>query len=186
LQQAPAICSIVESMTALDTALRIDAVDASSAEMIAAARELLREYGEFVLASTGPARLCAARLGPEIERPAESYTLLGGQLLLAFAGGHAAGCAGYRLLSANVPERACELKRMWVQPGFRGSAIGQRLLESVLQRAAAAGFEAIYLDTEPYAMAAALRLYLRLGFKECPPYNPETTPGLRFYRRLLT
>ncbi|HEY0797290.1 MAG TPA: GNAT family N-acetyltransferase [Acidisarcina sp.] len=174
-------------MNAPDTTLHIESLlNTSPPEMIAAARELLREYGEFVLASTGPARFCAARLGVEIERPVESYAENGGELLLAFLGDAAVGCAGFRALAANVPERACELKRLWVRPLFRGAAIGDRLVEHVLQRAARAGFEAIYLDTEPYAMPAALRLYVRFGFEECAAYNTETAPGLKFFRKSLS
>jgi putative acetyltransferase len=176
----------LEGMPAPDTTLHFETLaSTSSRELVEIARELLREYGEFVLASTGPARFCAARLGPEIEHPVESYTLNGGELLLAFAGDYPAGCAGFRSLTADVPECACELKRMWVRPSFRGGLIGQRLVEAILEHAAGRGFQAIYLDTEPEAMPAALRLYLRMGFEECPAYTPQTIPGLRFLRRHL-
>ena len=157
----------------------------SSAATIETARNLLREYGDFVLASTGPARFCAARLDGEIADPLDSYLSLGGELLLAFSDGQAAGCAGFRLLKGSVPEHACELKRMWVRPAFRAAGIGRKLAQAVIECAAAAGYEAIYLDTEPEAMPAALRLYQRLGFEDCANYSNDTVGGLRFLRRSL-
>ena len=170
-----------------DKSLRIVPIAGTADEtLVEAARNLLREYGEFVLAATGPARFCAARIEREIGDPVGFYSSRGGELLLAFAGDEAAGCAGYRTLTAGVPERACELKRLWVRPGLRGLSLGRSLAEAVFDRASTAGYEAIYLDTEPDAMPEAVRLYRRLGFEECPAYSSEVVAGLRFYRRSLS
>jgi putative acetyltransferase len=178
---------ILNPMIETGSSQRIDVLSSNSAaELVLAAQTLLREYGDFILASTGPARFCAARLDGEVLNPAEAYSSSGGELLLAYVCNAAAGCAGYRLLTADVPERACELKRMWVRPEFRGADVGRRLAEAVFERASAAGYEAIYLDTEPEAMPAAVRLYQRLGFEECPPYTKDVVGGLRFFRRSLS
>ncbi|HEY0759192.1 MAG TPA: GNAT family N-acetyltransferase [Acidisarcina sp.] len=167
-------------------AVRIEALGAGADPGLAAtARDLLREYGDFVLSATGPERFAAARLTSEIAEPAARYAAPGSELLLAFVGERAAGCAAFRPLEGSVPELACELKRLWVRPAFRRGAIGEGLAHAVFERAAAAGYRAIYLDTEPESMPAAVRLYRRLGFEQCPAYNDQVVEGLSFFRRTL-
>lgn len=81
-------------------------------------------------------------------------------------------------------EPACELKRLYVRDAFRRSGLGARLIEALSVEAKSAGYAAIYLDTEPDAMASAYRLYLRLGFVDCVPYRTADA-GVRFMRRGL-
>jgi GNAT superfamily N-acetyltransferase len=45
------------------------------------------------------------------------------------------------------------------------------LTQAVLDRAAAVGCKAVFLDTVPAAMDAAYRLYLHMGFEPCASYN---------------
>lgn len=176
---------MVELQPAGGLSLRIAALDATDQGLVVSARELLREYGDFILAATGPARYRAARLDEEIDSPLATYKAKNGELLLALAGDTPVGCAGYRALEGDVPEHACELKRMWVRPRFRGSGYGDRLAHAVFARAAASGYKAIYLDTEPTAMPEAVRLYRRVGFEPCPPYATAVADGLQFFRRTL-
>lgn len=63
--------------------------------------------------------------------------------------------------------------------------MGRALTESVLARAVAAGRKAIYLDTAPASMAAALPMYIQLGFEHCPPYNSNPIDGLAYLRKPL-
>ena len=56
--------------------------------------------------------------------------------------------------------------------------------EAVIGQARSEGYVAVYLDTQPDAMASAYRLYLRLGFVDCLPYR-AADPGVRFMRRGL-
>jgi putative acetyltransferase len=164
--------------------LRIEALDySSSTASIEAARALLLEYGEFVLAVEGPARFCFGKLEDEVNGLPGTYSKQGGLLLLAWQGGTAAGCVAYRALSW-IP-RACEMKRLWVRPRFRGAQLGERLTLAILERARAARYTAVYLDTMPESMGPAHRMYRRLGFVECPPFHGSVTPGLVFMRRPL-
>lgn len=177
--------------------IRIEAVgEESSAATVEMAREMLLEYGRFVLAAEGPARFCFGKLEDEAKGLPGSYRAQGGELLLAWVKKNernavavtgledaAAGCVSYRALKS-VPG-GCEMKRLWVRPGFRGLALGERLTLEVFARARAAGFEAVYLDTFPEAMGPACAMYRRLGFEECEPFHGSATEGMVFMRRGL-
>jgi putative acetyltransferase len=156
---------------------------ASSAATIEAARALLLEYGHFVLEAEGPARFCFGKLEDEAKGLPGSYAAQGGEILLAWMDGEAAGCVTYRAL-AGVPG-GCEMKRLWARPAFRGTGLGERLTQEVFDRARLAGYDAVYLDTVPETMGAAWRMYQRLGFVECPPFHGSATTGMVFMRRGL-
>jgi putative acetyltransferase len=153
----------------------------SSADSVEAARTLLLEYGRFVLAAEGPARFCFGRLEDEAKGLPDSYASMGGELLLAWVNGGAAGCVTYRTMGG--VSGGCEMKRLWVRPGFRGLGIAERLTLQLCERARLAGFDAVYLDTMPESMGAAYRMYQRLGFVECAPFHENTAEGLVFLRR---
>jgi ribosomal protein S18 acetylase RimI-like enzyme len=69
----------------------------------------------------------------------------------------------------------CEMKRLWVRASCRGSGLGERLVRTVLERAAGIGYAIIRLDTLRH-MDRAQQLYRRFGFREIPAYydNPLT------------
>jgi ribosomal protein S18 acetylase RimI-like enzyme len=157
--------------------------DGSDAVSIEAARALLLEYGRFVLESEGPARFCFGKLQDEIDGLPGGFIGLGGELLLAWVDGIAAGCLTYRALPA--VSGGCEMKRLWVRPEFRGSGLGERLILELCERAGTAGYAAVYLDTMPASMGPAYRMYQRLGFAECAPYHVGIAEGVVFMRREL-
>lgn len=108
------------------------------------------------------------------------YTPPRGRLLLALVEGAAAGTGALRPLS----ETACEAKRLYVRPAFRGTGVGRALVMRLLDEARAAGYRTIYGDTLP-SMHAALRLYRAFGFTDSPPYSPEPTPGAIYLKLQL-
>jgi ribosomal protein S18 acetylase RimI-like enzyme len=164
--------------------LRIEVLDeTSSSASVDAGRDLLLEYGRFVLSAEGPARFCFGKLEDEAQALPGGYAALGGAFLLAWVNGAAAGCVTYRALPA-VPG-ASEMKRLWVRPAFRGLHLGERLTVELFERARAAGFTSVCLDTVPETMAPAYRMYLQLGFVECPPFHESATTGMLFMRRAL-
>ena len=83
--------------------------------------------------------------------------------------GQPVGCVGLRPFPL---EAACEMKRLYVRPAFRGSKLGRELAERVLQEARALGYRRLRLDTHPPTMQAAVRMYRKLGFQEVSPADP--------------
>ena len=109
------------------------------------------------------------------------YAAPNGELLVAKAGRQVAGCVGLRKLD----ERTCEMKRLYVRPGFRGRDVGRNLVRSIVLRAKEMGYREMRLDTVP-SMVEAQALYESLGFVEAPPYRDNPVRGVRFMKLDLT
>jgi len=110
---------------------------------------------------------------------AEELTALPGgyeAVLVARVDGEPAGCVALRRL----PDGTCELKRLYVRPGARGSGTGRALAEAAVARARTLGYRVIRLDTLP-AMASARALYASLGFLPTGRYNDNPIPGVLFF-----
>jgi GNAT superfamily N-acetyltransferase len=156
--------------------------NSSSDDALAAARELLLEYGRFVIAQPGAARFCFSSLEKEAARLPLGYREQDGGCLMAFVDNTPTGFMAWRAIapSPQVAADAWELKRLWVRPSGRGLGLGRALTEAVLDRAGTAKRKAVYLDTAPASMAAAFRLYLDMGFIPCAPYNDNPVEGLAY------
>jgi putative acetyltransferase len=157
----------------------------SSETTLTEARALLLEYGRFVLAQPGTGRFCFGSLEREAAELPFSYLHAGGGCLIACANNQPAGIVAWRALPATIEAQASEMKRLWVRPTSRGLSLGRTLTLAVIERARAAGYTAIYLDTAPASMGAAHRIYLDLGFEPCPPYNDNPVEGLAYLRKAL-
>jgi len=101
----------------------------------------------------------------------EKYAPPMGCLLLAEWDGVAAGCACMRNLAPGVGE----VKRMFVRPAQRRKGIGRALLSAVLDRALAAGYSHVRLDSVRF-MREAHNLYRSVGFREIAPYSDGELP----------
>jgi putative acetyltransferase len=93
------------------------------------------------------------------------YTSPEGCLLLASYGAEIAGCGAFRKLNADT----CEMKRLYVRPGFRGKEIGRSLASTLIKTARQVGYMTMCLETVTF-MTGALTLYSSLGFKVGEPY----------------
>jgi ribosomal protein S18 acetylase RimI-like enzyme len=138
-------------------------------------RELIEEY----------VRALGVDLGfQEIEREladlAGTYGPPGGVILVARAASEIAGCVALRALE----EDACEMKRLYVRPAFRGSGLGKQLALELIDRARALGYRRMRIDTLPQ-MQAARKLYEALGFREIEPYRFNPVPGTAFMELAL-
>jgi putative acetyltransferase len=159
--------------------IRLEEITADTApETLAAARDLLLEYGRFVIAHPESARFCYGTLEQEAARLPFSYLEKQGGCLVAHVSDKPAGFVGWRAMPNSVAADAWELKRLWVRPLARGLNLGRTLTQAVVERAVKARRAAIYLDTAPAVMATAHRLYLSMGFEQCPPYNDNPVEEL--------
>lgn len=97
------------------------------------------------------------------------YAPPGGRLYLARCDGELAGCAALKPVAGN----ACELKRLYVRPAYRGHKIGKLLVEKLIADAAEMRYSAMRLDTFA-SLTAAVALYRQKGFCTTEPYyeNP--------------
>jgi len=79
--------------------------------------------------------------------------------------GTAIGCGGVALF----PEYA-EVKRMYVRASARGQGVAEAILSRLEQEARDAGRSVLRLETGDRQFAA-MRLYIRAGFRECPAFG---------------
>ena len=93
-------------------------------------------------------------------------------LLAENAAGQAIGCVAMRALQGDI----CEMKRLYLHPDARGTGLGRRLAESVIEAARQAGYRRMVLDTLDH-MRDALGLYDRLGFQPIAAYYHNPIPG---------
>ena len=101
--------------------------------------------------------------------------------LLAEVDEQAAGCVLLRPLPALAS--ATECKRLFVAPEFRGQHLADLLMDAAEAQALAAGLGWMYLDSKP-EFAAALAIYRRRGYLECPRYNDNAQATI-FLRKSL-
>ena len=154
----------------------IQIVEADSSALLEATREIFREY-----AARLGVDLCFQNFEAELAGLPGEYTEPSGALLLAFVDGQLAGCGAMRALADVDYSNACEMKRLYVRRAFRGFGLGRLLAQTLLDRATAAGFSNMLLDTLD-DMEAARGLYTALGFEEIPPYYFNPIPGAHYLR----
>jgi ribosomal protein S18 acetylase RimI-like enzyme len=68
-----------------------------------------------------------------------------------------------------------EIKRMFIQPSFRGRGYGKQLLNKLLEKGREFGFSAFRLETSKF-MKAAQHIYRSAGFVEIGEYPEVETP----------
>ena len=115
----------------------------------------------------------AAAFEAELADLPGKYAPPSGSLLLATVDGEPAGCVALR----GIDDTRCEMKRMFVYPGFHGRGIGRALAAAVIREARDLGFRRMLLDTS-IRQAEAQALYRSLGFRDVPPYY-ELSEDLR-------
>lgn len=152
-------------------------VEATSAEQIEQVRNLFSEYRSQL-----PVEYCFRSFDAEIAGLPGVYAPPKGALLLATVVGQPVGCVGLRPFPRNG---SCEMKRLYVRPGFRGSKLGKQLVERVLREAVLRGYSSMRLDSHPPTMQAAVEMYRKLGFREVGPEPLEPVEGLIYMELAL-
>jgi len=111
----------------------------------------------------------------ELAKLPGEYSTPTGRILIAREGSAIVGCVALRRLD----EEVCEMKRLYVQPAFRGRGIGKQLAECVIKQARESGYRRMKLDTLA-SMEVAIHLYLSLGFNRIMPYRHNPIEGAVF------
>jgi len=156
-------------------------IQARSADEVARARELFEEYA----ASLGIS-LCFQNFEKELAELPGDYVAPDGRLFLAVENDETAGCVALRRISEEkAGERVCEIKRLYVRPAFRGTGLGRKLADTVIQSAREIGYARMRLDTLPGKMDRAIAVYRSLGFSDIEPYYVNPVEDAVFLELLL-
>ncbi len=149
---------------------------ALSADDLVLARELFLEYARSL-----DFELCFQSFDAELAELPGKYAAPQGRLYLARVDGNAAGCIALRPLETGV----CEMKRLWVRPGYRGHGVGRALCDRLVDDARQIGYRVMRLDTIGATMQKAVGLYRALGFREIPAYYDNPIPGALYLELTL-
>lgn len=147
--------------------------EAVSCADLAAARELFREYA----ASLG-FDLSFQNFEQELASLPGDYAPPSGRLLLAELNGKVAGCIALHRLG---DDQTCEMKRLYLRSGCRGSGLGRALVQRVIDEAVQIGYSRMRLDSVAGLMDAAISLYRSFGFQEIPAYRANPQPGALYF-----
>ena len=150
-------------------------IDAHSPEEQNEVRTLFRLYQQSV-----DANLCFQQFEEELAGLPGNYAPPGGCLLIAVRGDESAGCVAAR----DGGGGACEMKRLFVKPKYRGRGLGAQLIGEILRRAPLMGYERIQLDTLP-SMQKAIALYESFGFTDIEANTSHSVAGIRYMQKWL-
>ena len=143
---------------------------------LASFRELMRRYQAGL-----PVELRVPHLEEELQALDRRYVLPVSGMFLARVAGGAAGC----VVASEFDASTLEIKRLYVEPAFRGSGAGRALMEAAIAFARERSHRRVVLDTERERLRAAYELYRRLGFVACAPYAPAEYPNPTFMELVL-
>ncbi len=154
-------------------------LEPDSAASIERVRELMREYAQALGID-----LRFQNFDAELDALPGDYAPPRGLLLVALVGDEVAGCGAFRPLPDVGYVDACEMKRLYVRPAYRRFGLGRILARALIDRAVAAGYATMLLDTLEQ-MDAARGLYRALGFEEVAPYYCNPIAGAHYLKLAL-
>ncbi len=99
---------------------------------------------------------------PEVDAMSRAYFRGSAEYWVVEESGRVRGGGGIAPLR-DGGQRICELRKMYFDPLLRGRGWGRRLLEHLIARARAHGFEQMYAESY-HTMVEAARLYEAAGF----------------------
>ncbi len=91
------------------------------------------------------------------------------EVLIAYIDDEAVGCAGLKAYS----DSDVEIKRVWVDPEYRGNHISTAMMDALEKKAIELGFKRAILQTRPQ-MEEAVHIYTKRGYvltDNYPPYD---------------
>lgn len=132
---------------------------------------IIREYAAWLDIDMG-----FQNFDEEMAHIDSKYRLPSGSLWVVQNGENLVGCIGFR----HLDDGAAEVKRLYVQPAFRGQQLGGKLLRTVIDTTRRLGYQRLVLDTVPQT-AASHGLYQRFGFQQIAPYYNGPTLATHFF-----
>ncbi|MBP5986040.1 MAG: carbonate dehydratase [Azonexus sp.] len=152
--------------------LTLRPLSAADSEAIEHVRQFFRNYAGWLGVD-----LSYQNFEQEMASLPAAYAMPQGRLFYAEVDGQPAGCVGVRPLSDT--EGVCEMKRLYVEPAFRGTGVGRQLALLAIKAAKEIGYRKLIIDTLPN-MRMAVKLYRELGFTEAPSYYQTPIEGTMF------
>jgi ribosomal protein S18 acetylase RimI-like enzyme len=76
------------------------------------------------------------------------------------------------------------MKRLYVEPGTRGSGLGRALAAGLIEAGRERGYRSMRLDTLPW-MESAVALYRSLGFRQIERYDAGSPEAALFFELAL-
>lgn len=149
-------------------------VECSSKGDFDSAQMMFREYASWLNVD-----LCFQDFEAELATLPGKYARPKGTIFLALIDELVVGCAAVRPF-----EDQAELKRLYVNPDYRGLGIGEELLRQCIEFSRQAGYRSIVLDTLA-RLTSAGKLYRAFGFEQFTNYNDTDLDGIEFYRLSL-
>lgn len=134
-------------------------------------RERVLELHEEALRATGEyIEDVPAEVEADLHDIEGGYLLPGGEFLVGEMAGTIVAMGGFRPVERSWlrevdDDRTAELKRMRVDPVHQRRGYGERVLQTLEERAREQGFKRMWLDTAP-ELTAARRLYEKHGYEQ--------------------
>ena len=145
-------------------------IPVESREHLDAIRQLFTEYSHSL-----DIDLCFQGFTQELAELPGRYAVPEGRLFLMLEGATIAGCVALR----KIGDGTCEMKRLYLRPGFRRRGAGRLLATAIIDAAREIGYQRMCLDTLP-SMKEAMALYQSLGFQPIEPYYENPSAGTIF------
>lgn len=152
---------------------------AQTPESLELVRALMREYQVCLGVD-----LCFKDFEADLASLPRGYAKPSGGLLLALGDGALAQCGKCRPLLHIDQLNACEMKRVYLRPVFRGLGVGRLLVVLLIDHARLGGHATMLLDSLS-DMKVARSLYRQVGFNKIPPYCLNPLPGARHLKTVL-
>ena len=178
LRRSAALAARQAAVSAM-VAPHIVLVTPETPQQLEATRAIFREYAAGLVVD-----LCFQGFEAELAALPGEYAAPGGCLQLALVNDEVAGCGAFRPIGDVDYANACEMKRLYVRPSFRGLGLGRLIAQTLMDQALRAGYSVMLLDTLD-DMESARSLYTALRFEEIPPYYFNPIPGAHYLKAQL-
>lgn len=144
-----------------------------------AVRRLFVEYAESL-----DFDLCFQDFENELDALPGPYAEPDGTILVAEEEDEVVGVVAIKPLGTDDDRLVCEMKRLYVEPEYRGRGIGRDLATAIVDEAQERDYEVMRLDTVA-TMHAAQSVYRSLGFEETKPYYHNPLDDVVYYEKDL-